>query len=96
MRSELAEYANEPEFIDFFEFVVNIGVLNAPFLPHLLEFAKHFVDSKKRQMRLQVFAMVNKLPRACPPDQDRRDHALLPTETRTDVVPMPRTVLVSS
>ena len=66
VRIQLAEYADEPEFIDLFEFVVNIGVRNAPFLPHLMEFLSTFVDSKKRQLRLQAFAMVNKLPNACP------------------------------
>ena len=66
VRNELAEYADDPEFIDLFDFVVNVGVMDAPFMPHLLEFAKHFVDSKKRQVRLQAFAIANKIPNACP------------------------------
>ena len=52
VRSELAEYADDPEFIDIFDFVATVGVLSAPFLPHHLEFAEKFVDSKKRQVRL--------------------------------------------
>ena len=66
VRHELAEYADEPEFIDLFDFVVNLGILDAPFVPHLLDFAAEFVNGAKRQMRLQAFAMVNKIPNTCP------------------------------
>ena len=65
-RRSLSNYADEPEFIDLFDVVVNIGVLDAPFLPHLLEFAKMIVDSFKRQIRLQAFAIANKIPNTCP------------------------------
>ena len=66
VRSELAEYVDDPEFIDLFEFVVNLGGLNAPFLLEFMEFAKKFVDSKKQQLRLTVLAEARKLPNACP------------------------------
>ena len=46
VRRELAEYVDGPEFHDLFEFVVNLGALSAPFLPHAREFAKKSVDSK--------------------------------------------------
>ena len=49
---ELAEYVDDPEFIDLFDFVANSGAMTAPFVPHLLDFASKCVDSKMRQLRL--------------------------------------------
>ena len=66
LRNELRQYVDEPEFVDLFEFVVQLGASKAPFIPHLLAFGSKFVDSKVRQLRLQAFAEANKLPHDCP------------------------------
>ena len=66
LRHLCAVYVDESEFIDLFEFVVELGALRAPFAPRLLEFAARFVDSKQRQLRLTAFAQANKLPAQCP------------------------------
>ena len=42
VRHELAEYVDDTEFIDLFEFVVDLGALRAPFVLRLLEFAARF------------------------------------------------------
>ena len=66
IRSELPEFADDVEFVDVFDFVVTMGATSAPFIPLLLEFAKKFVDSKKRQLALQVFGHINKIPNTFP------------------------------
>ena len=62
VRHELDMYVDEPEFIDMFEFVVNMGANKGPFIRELLEFGSTFVDQKKRSLRLQAFAVANTMP----------------------------------
>ena len=62
VRAELDMYVDMPGFIDLFESVVNMGANKNPFIPMLLEFGAKFVDPKQRQLGLQAFAEVNKVP----------------------------------
>ena len=62
VRVELDMYVDLPGFMDVFEFVVNMGANGNPFIPQLLEFGRKFVDPKQRQLSLQAFAEVNKVP----------------------------------
>ena len=41
---------------------INMGATKSPFIPQLLEFGSKFVDPKQRQLSLQAFAEVNKVP----------------------------------
>jgi hypothetical protein len=66
VRGELDMFVDLPEFLDLFEFVINMGGNKSSFIPHLLDFGSKFVDQKQRQLRLQTFAEVNKLPLECP------------------------------
>ena len=62
VRHELDMYVGEPEFIDLFEFVVNMGASKSKFIQMFLEFGSMFVDQKQRRLRLSAFAEVNKIP----------------------------------
>ena len=66
VRHELDMYVDEPEFIDLFEFVVNMGANKSKFIQMFLEFGSMFVDQKQRRLRLSAFAEVNKFPLEAP------------------------------
>jgi hypothetical protein len=66
VRAQLDVMVDEPEFIELFEFCINLGANCSPFCPDLLNFAQYFVDQKKRQLRLHAFTMANQLPTECP------------------------------
>ena len=59
VRGELDIFVDEPEFIELFELVLNLGANKATHIPLFLGFASKLIDPKKRQLRLQAFAMVN-------------------------------------
>ena len=66
LRNELDTYVDEPEFIELFQTVVDLGANTASFLPELLEFGSKFVNSKIRQLRLNAFTAINKIPTEFP------------------------------
>ena len=66
LRQELDTFVDEPEFLDVFEFVVNLGAAKGGFVQSLLDFGGRFVDSKQRQLRLVTFAQANQLPLETP------------------------------
>ena len=66
VRDELDMCVDTPGFMDLFEFVVNMGASKNTFIPQLLEYGSKFVDPKQRQLSLQAFAEVNKLPLQVP------------------------------
>ena len=61
VRNELDMYVDQAEFIDLFEFVVNMGAGKTTYISELLDFGAKFVDQKKRQLRLAAFGEANKL-----------------------------------
>ena len=66
LRNELDTYVDEPEFIELFQTVVDLGANTASFLPELMEFGSKFVNSKIRQLRLNAFTAINKIPTEFP------------------------------
>ena len=61
VRSKLDVFVDEAEFQGLFDFVVNLGAMENPFIPDLLDFASRFVDQKQRQLRLGAFVEANKV-----------------------------------
>jgi hypothetical protein len=61
VRSQLDCLVDEAEFQAIFEFVVNLGAQDNPFIPDLIDFEYRFVDQKQRQLCLQAFAEANKI-----------------------------------
>ena len=55
-------YVNEPEFIEVCQIVMDLGAKTAHVLKELLDFGSKFVNSKTRQLRLNAFTMINKIP----------------------------------
>ena len=62
VRSELDIWVDDPDFIEAFDFVINLGATKNTFVASLLEWASMFADPKKRQLRLTAYAEANKLP----------------------------------
>ena len=62
VRVELDMYVDLLGFIELFEFVVNMGAKKNQFIPQLLELGSKFVDPKQRQLSLQAFAEVHRVP----------------------------------
>ena len=61
VRSQLDVFVDEAEFQALFDFVVNLGAMENPFIPDLLDFGSRFVDQKQRQLRLGAFVEANKV-----------------------------------
>ena len=66
VRLELDVIVDEPEFVELFEFVISLGGAKNTYIPGLILFAERYVDQKKRQLRLQAFGEINKMPAECP------------------------------
>ena len=66
VRHALDMFVDQPDFMDLFEFVVNMGAGKNPFVQQLLDFGSAFVDQKTRRLRLQAFQVVNQLPMTTP------------------------------
>ena len=65
---ELANYASLPNFQDVFEFVMEMGANEAPFIRDLTDYLSVWVNSSKKRLPLAAFKevnkIVNKFPRA--------------------------------
>ena len=57
----LGHYAADPSFVDFFNFVLNLGADGAPHIKELITFAERFVNSAQRSLSLPAFALVGGL-----------------------------------
>ena len=66
VRQELDAYVDQAEFIDLFNFVINMGADKSPFIAQLLDWGSRHVEQHQRRLRLQAFAEVNKLPMQAP------------------------------
>lgn len=62
----LPEFAADPNFLDLYRFVLDLGGVDAPFLTDLRVFHEKFVDAKLRRLRLSTFAVANLLPISTP------------------------------
>ena len=61
LQHELDHWVQEEHFISTFEFVVNMGGLAYPFVPWILWYAEAFVNPRLRKLRLEAFAILNKM-----------------------------------
>jgi hypothetical protein len=66
LRKQLDVYVDDPEFVEMFDFAINLGAKKNSFIPCFLTFAARFVNSKKRSLRLSAFTETNKIPPSCP------------------------------
>lgn len=62
VRGELDLFVDDPDFIELYEFVINLGAGRNTFIGALLEWASKFVDPKQRKLRLSAFSEVNRIP----------------------------------
>ena len=61
VRATLGVVADDPDLPEVFEFLITAGVGNNTYIDEFLEYARIFVDSKKRQLRFGAFGVVNKI-----------------------------------
>ena len=66
VRQQLDTLAEEAEFQELFDFVINLGASRNPYVPDLIDFGARFINPKQRQLRLGAFTTVNKMNNQCP------------------------------
>ena len=64
--AELREFVTREAFVDMFEYVVNMGANNAPFIPALVEFTSLWVNSEQKRLPLAAFKEANKISNEFP------------------------------
>ena len=63
---KLGTWASDPSFVDFFNFILNLGADGGPHIKGLINFVETRVNSSKRALRLGAFAQVGELNTALP------------------------------
>ena len=58
LRSQLAELVDEPDFINMFNFVCQLGASKNSYVPGFLDFTTRFVSSQQRRLRLCAFSVL--------------------------------------
>ena len=66
VRRQLGHFADEAAFPDFLDLALGLGIRSGGWLKTFVAFAEKYVDSKKRQLRLEAYGLVNKMPLMCP------------------------------
>ena len=61
VRAELDVFVDDPDFIELYDFVINLGCNVNTFIPGLLDWASKFVNSKQRKLRLAAFYEASKV-----------------------------------
>ena len=61
LRGQLAEFVDEPEFINMVDFVLLLGADKQSYLPSFLEFTSKHVSSTHRRLRLATLSTVNQM-----------------------------------
>ena len=61
VRAELHNAADDPDLAEIFDFLISNGVGANEYITSLLDWTAVFVDSTRRQLRFQAFAIVNKM-----------------------------------
>ena len=61
VRTVLAEFVDDPEFITLFDFVCKVGADQQTYLPDFLRFTSKCVSSQHRRLRLATCALLNQL-----------------------------------
>ena len=66
VRAELHHAADDPDLAEVFDFLISNGVGVNAYIDQLLMWTRSYVDSKKRQLRFQAFAPINKMDDRAP------------------------------
>jgi hypothetical protein len=66
LKATCPEFASDPNFLELYRFVIDLGSGAASFLPDLRSFHERFVDPKVRRLRLTDFAAMNLFPAEMP------------------------------
>ena len=59
--TKLGPWVSDPDFLDFFNFILNLGADGGPHIRGLINFVEERVNSSKRALRLGAFAQVGAL-----------------------------------
>ena len=62
MHMQLDSAADDPDYVELFDFLIGVGVGSNTYFDDLIEFAGLYVDSKFRQLRFAAFAVADKMP----------------------------------
>ena len=61
LRNALDFIVDEPSFLELYDFVISMGANKNTFIQGFLSFGERFVDGKKRRLRFEVFAIIDKI-----------------------------------
>ena len=64
--AELGPWTSDPSFLDFFNFILNLGADGGPHIGGLINFVESKVNSSKRALRMSAFALVGEIKTAFP------------------------------
>ena len=64
--AELGAWTSDPSFVDFFNFILNLGADGGPHIRVLINFVESKVNSSRRALRLSAFAQVGEIKTAFP------------------------------
>ena len=64
--AELGPWTSDPSFLDFFNFILNLGADGGPHIGGLITFVESKVNSSRRALRLSAFAQVGEIKTAFP------------------------------
>lgn len=62
VRDQLHVLADDPDLPEVFDFLISCGAGKNGYIANLMEWLGRFVDSKKRQLRISAFTVINKMP----------------------------------
>ena len=66
LKKTMPGFADDPNYLDLFRYVIDLGSDEGPFISGLKSFHCQFVDPKVRKIRLSVFGVMNQLPEEFP------------------------------
>lgn len=66
VQDELRVFTKTDDFIELFEYVMNLGANNAPYIPRLVEFMSVWVNSEEKRLSLSAFKEPNKISNRFP------------------------------
>ena len=100
VRNQLDFLVDEPELIEMYTYIINLGCSKHTYIPNLLRYLEIYLEESERRLRLQAFCVPNKLGGTGGKDFPRTRIALIKRAYRQKVssgfCPAPESSLTSA
>ena len=94
VRHQLDFLVDEPDFIEMYEYIAQLGGTKQTYIPKLLRYLEVYLEESERRLRPQAFAVPNKLGGrngpGIPKDTDQPGQESLQTEAVGRLLPLSR------